>query len=112
MCHVAAGHRQSLCAASEARRGQRHSADARIRSGLQRPPAFCEYSVASGCGLLAVMIGFLLLPGVRALGPALGGYMWAVFSTIDAPGHQIIPFVIISACAAATILIYRFVPAV
>jgi hypothetical protein len=53
-----------------------------------------------------------LASGVRALGPALGGYMWAVFSTIAVPGHQIIPFVIISFTAAATILIYKFVPAV
>lgn len=51
-----------------------------------------------------------LASAVRALGPALGGYMWAVFSSLMAPGHQIIPFVIISACSLATIAVYKFLP--
>lgn len=47
---------------------------------------------------------------VRALGPFLGGVMWAVFSELDVPGHQILPFAIISATAAATVLLYQFLP--
>ena len=53
-----------------------------------------------------------LASAVRALGPALGGYMWAVFSGLAAPGHQLIPFIIISACSAATIALYKFLPPV
>ena len=53
-----------------------------------------------------------LASAVRALGPALGGYMWAVFSGLTVPGHQVIPFVIISACSMSTILVYRFLPPV
>ncbi len=47
---------------------------------------------------------------VRALGPFLGGVMWAVFSGLDVPGHQLFPFVIISVTSAATVLLYQFLP--
>jgi hypothetical protein len=47
---------------------------------------------------------------VRALGPFMGGYMWAVFSGLTLPGHQLLPFAVISATAAGTILIYQFLP--
>ena len=53
-----------------------------------------------------------LASGVRALGPFLGGLMWAVFSGLPAPGSQLIPFFIISLTAAGTITIYYFLPAI
>jgi len=53
-----------------------------------------------------------LASGVRALGPFLGGLMWAVFSGLPTPGSQLIPFFIISVTAAATIIIYYFLPAI
>jgi hypothetical protein len=53
-----------------------------------------------------------LASGVRALGPFLGGLMWAVFSGLPGPGSQLIPFFIISATAAGTISIYYFLPAI
>ena len=53
-----------------------------------------------------------LASGVRALGPFLGGLMWAVFSGLPGPGCQLIPFFIISLTAAGTITIYYFLPAI
>ena len=53
-----------------------------------------------------------LASGVRALGPFLGGLMWAVFSGLPGPGSQLIPFFIISLTAAGTIIIYYFLPAI
>ena len=53
-----------------------------------------------------------LASGVRALGPFLGGLMWAVFSGLPTPGSQLIPFFIISLTAASTIIIYYFLPAI
>jgi hypothetical protein len=47
---------------------------------------------------------------VRALGPFLGGVMWAVFSGLNVPGHQLFPFIIISATSVATVLLYQFLP--
>ncbi|CAL8468781.1 g8322 [Coccomyxa elongata] len=49
---------------------------------------------------------------VRALGPFLGGVMWAVFSELNVPGHQLLPFAVISATSAATVLLYQFLPRV
>jgi hypothetical protein len=38
--------------------------------------------------------------------------MWAVFSGLPGPGSQLIPFFIISATAAGTIIIYFFLPVI
>ena len=47
-----------------------------------------------------------LLNLVRALGPAFAGQMWASTVSIQLPGHQFWPFVILSSGALCTSLLY------
>lgn len=42
----------------------------------------------------------------RALGPAFAGLMWAATSGIPIPGDQFLPFLLVTAGAAATQLVY------
>ena len=57
--------------------------------------------------------GQTLASGVRALGPALGGIMWAssirLFNSIDEDlwGHQFLPFSFVSIIALLTLLLYQ-----
>lgn len=47
---------------------------------------------------------------VRAMGPFLGGTLWAIFSNLPFPGHQLLPFAVISLTAAGTMLLYYVLP--
>lgn len=51
-----------------------------------------------------------LISSVRAVGPFLGGFLWGVFSGMSFPGAQLIPFLLVSAIAFGTAVIYHFLP--
>ena len=47
---------------------------------------------------------------VRAAGPALGGLMWGLSTTVKAPAHQFLPFACVAVGFVATQMLYALLP--